>query len=114
LIAHTFANVRFLPIAEIRPMGDDGRRRGQERGEAGEAPAGGEAEVSWRLALTTTVFWAMVALGVYLAIDIPDCGMRENYGECASSKRAGIVKFVFVSTLLYVAGLYVRHRYRNC
>jgi len=70
--------------------------------------------VSWRLALGTIVFWVIVALGVYLAIDIPDCGMRENYGECASSKRAGIVKFVIVSTLLYGTGLYVRYRYRNC
>jgi hypothetical protein len=70
--------------------------------------------VSWRLALTTIVFWVMVALGVYLAIEIPDCGTSDNYEECLSSKRAGIVKFVVVSALLYGAGLYVRRRYRNC
>lgn len=70
--------------------------------------------MSWRLALATILYWGMVASWVYLASEIPDCGMSENYEKCLSAKRAKIIEFIVVSALLYGAGLYVRHRYRNC
>jgi hypothetical protein len=69
--------------------------------------------VSWRLALATIAFCAIIALWVYLMIEIPDCGTRENFEDCVSAKQKEIAKLLASAALLYGAGLYGRHRYRN-